>query len=306
MDGRSAAHDGPGPVGDGGDWSWPGRWHWPAWPSSVWSGPALAKGASGADLSLKVTAKASPTSDTTALSYTVKNAGPAVATNVTVTTLVNAPNFSSIVIAASSQAASCGFISPPTGFNTAFTCTIPSLAKAGTWTFSGPMVGSAAGGLTMQSQVTDNPSVPDPKPGNNSATTISSFGPQADLVVTQAAAPGSTTGHATVVITITNNGPQAASGISLSAAVLSPTFTTGSFPGEPQTTTCVQGTTPPGFTLGYGCSFTGTLAKGKSVSVTLDAQGTSGGALRQDVAVKSTTTDLQPNNNSSTVDTTFK
>lgn len=268
---------------------------------------APAGAATGADLSVKLAAKASASNDTTGLTYTIKNAGPSAATNVTLTILMNAPNFSSIVFPTSSLPASCQFVGAPTGFNVAATCTTASMASKATWKLTGSTTGSANGSLTIVSEIADDPSVPDPKPTNNSVTTTSSYGPAADLMVTETGAAGATTGTAIAAVTVSNLGPMATTGISFTAELVSPGVTGATYPSG--TNWFCAGTTPAaGYNGAVKCTLGGPpLAKGKSSTLALTYSGPSGGPLRSDVSVQtSAATDLQSANNSATVDTTYR
>ena len=139
--------------------------------------------------------------------------------------------------------------------------------------------------------------VPDPTPGNNSATAQTTVTPVTDLSVTKSASPASVTvgGAITYTVVASNAGPSAASNVrivdSLPAGVALSTVTQTQGSCASPTASSVQ------------CSF-GTLAPGQSATVTLVVKPSAAGTIVNSVTVAGNESDPAAGNNTATASTT--
>jgi uncharacterized repeat protein (TIGR01451 family) len=244
-----------------------------------------------ADLSITKVANPNPVLPGQTVTYliTVTNNGPSAATNVVVSDPV--PLGATLQTATPSAGGSC-----TTG--AVVTCTFPSLAASASATVTIAVTAPLqAGSLTNTVVVSSN--VPDPNPANNTATTVTQVGvgpASADLAVTKTASPNSVTpsGTLTYLITVTNNGPNAATSV-----VVTDTLPAG--------VVLVSATPSAGGSCGTGnpvvCTFPVLAADtGATVTIVVTAP-SSGGPLVNTVTVTSPVSDPNPSNNTATTTT---
>jgi uncharacterized repeat protein (TIGR01451 family) len=185
------------------------------------------------DLSLSQSDAPDPSPAGSRLTYTVevRNTGSSVATGVIVTdTMPSGVSF----ISASTTLGAC------TRSGSTVTCRIPSLAAGGVATITLVVKPQSAGAISNAASVVANE--PDPDSTNNSSTETTTVTPAADLKVTVTDTKASIAAGSqnTYTITVTNAGPSAATG-----ATVTDTFP-GSFANVTYTATQVGGAT--GFT----------------------------------------------------------
>jgi uncharacterized repeat protein (TIGR01451 family) len=215
------------------------------------------------------------------LTYTVRvtNNGPALATGATVTDTL--PAGSTFVSASSTQGTCSG--------TATVTCGLGTIASGATVTVTIKIKPNTPGTITNTASVIGDG--PDPNPGNNSSTATTRVNPAADLAVTKTDSPDPVhIGQAlTYTIKVTNNGPQTATGVTLSD-----TLPKGAGFGS---TTTSQGT----------CSFKpdkrmvtcnlGNLASGATATVTIIVKPTSKGTITNTATVTGSPTDPNTTNN---------
>jgi uncharacterized repeat protein (TIGR01451 family) len=183
------------------------------------------------------------------------------------------------------------------------TATIATLNSGATATFV--LVGQAGAGLangsTLSNTATVSSSTTDPNPGNNTSTVNSTVNATADLAVTKSGPATVLAGsNVTYTITVTNNGPVAALNTTMSDALpVGETFVSFSQASGPSAT------------LSGGATSTATwssLANGATAAFVLVGHASSGLAngstLSNTATVTSSTTDPNPGNNTSTVNST--
>ena len=191
---------------------------------------------------------------------------------------------------------------PPSGG--VVTCTRPGILAANT---SAPVitltvsVNVAAAGTTLTNQATvSTTAANDPTPGNNSATAQTAVNPAADVSVTKNDSPDpiAVGSNLTYTITVTNNGPSAAAGVTLTDALpanvafVSATSTVGVCAEAAGTVTCDIGA----------------LANGASavVTIVITPQAPAVGIISNTATATATTFDHLPGNNSDTETTTVQ
>jgi len=246
-----------------------------------------------ADLSLTKTASASPVAGGQ-ISYTLtaRNNGPSNATGVVITDTIPA---GVSVVSAGGTGITCTTAAGIT------TCPVGALANGQSAVVT--IVGNLAPGLTGSSTNTASvtSAVTDPSPGNNSASSTSTIGAQADVAVTLALAAGQspTVAGSTVnyTLTVRNNGPSNAVGVVVTGRVppgLTPVI--GSSGGA-----CVV--TDGTVTCDIDRLIGGPLAPGAVITIPLSAvvnASTPPGSVPGTAVVGSTTPDPVPGNNTST------
>jgi uncharacterized repeat protein (TIGR01451 family) len=147
----------------------------------------------------------------------VGNAGPSAVTGASVSDLLPAAAISGTW--ASTGVTGGGSVTGPTGGSGALATTVDLPAGAtATFTFTVQVNPSATGALVNTATVTPPAGVTDPNPGNNSATDSDALTPQANLAITKtdgvtSVVPGTPN---TYTIVVSNNGPSAVTGASLS------------------------------------------------------------------------------------------
>jgi len=169
-----------------------------------------------------------------------------------------------------------------------------------TYTVNATIQASATGSLSNTATVTAPGGVTDPTPGNNSATDTDSLTPQADLSITKT--DGSTTEvpgtSVSYTITVTNNGPSAVTGASVSdtfpAALTGVTFTSVAAGGATGNTAAGSGNISDTVNMPVGSSITYT------VNATVAASATGSLSNTATVTAPGGVTDPTPGNNSAT------
>ena len=245
-----------------------------------------------ANLSITKADSPDPVFEGQQLTYTVtvRNNGPDGATGVTVTDPVPGGVF--LASATPSQGGCSG--------TATVTCALGSLANGASATVTIVVIPTLAGALSNTASVTGSPS--DPDPGDNSATTTTAVLPipeiRADLAVTQTDVPdpGAIAEPLVYTLTVTNNGPSAATGVQITDNLpVGVVLTTPPIPS--QGGTCV-GTGPVVCHLG-------TLASGASATVTINALPTQAGTVSNAASVVGIEPDITPGNNSASSTTTI-
>jgi uncharacterized repeat protein (TIGR01451 family) len=204
---------------------------------------------------------------------TVTNAGPSAASNVVISDTQTPPL---TLQAITSTGGTCSTLP----------CTIPVLAAGASETISATygVPSNASGSVTNTATVTT--STPDPNLGNNTATLVSPIIQKSDVVVTKTGPSITTVGSSVVfAITVTNNGPSDATGVSLD----DPT---------PARLTFVKAT---GACTAFPCSL-GTMTPGQSRNVQATYTVGAGTApITNTATVTTTSPDPNSGNNSSSV-----
>ncbi|HEY2666660.1 MAG TPA: SBBP repeat-containing protein [Actinomycetota bacterium] len=244
-----------------------------------------------ADVSVTQTATPSPATAGSPLTYsiTASNAGPDAGRNATISDTLDP----STTFVSASTGASGGTCTQASGV---VTCSVGPIPVSGSVTATVVATPSTPGG-TVSNTVTVSSADPDPNLANNSSTLATPVGgaPGADLAVTQTAAPlPAEVGQAlTYTTTVTNNGPNAATGVSVADTL--PPGTTFSGDSGP------FGACGPGPTA--TCGF-GTLPAGASATMTATITPTGTGTITNTVTASSNNSDPNPANNTSALATT--
>jgi uncharacterized repeat protein (TIGR01451 family) len=234
-----------------------------------------------ADLSVSMSDSADPILAGDTLTYTivVTNNGPSQALGVTLTdTLPAGVNF----VSSSTSQGSCG------GSSTVV-CALGSV-NAGNGATVVIVVQSTAAGTLNNTAVVDS-DTPDPNPADNMATESTLVNPAADLSITKAdsADPVTAGMHLTYTITVFNNGPSTATGVTVSDPL-------------PADVNLVSAVASQGSCSGTGtvvCNL-GTLTNQGEAAVTIVVQTTIEGVLSNTASVVGSPLDPDPTNNSST------
>lgn len=230
-----------------------------------------------------------------AYTIAVENRGPAAASAVTLSDVVPANTVFESLVVPSGWACT----SPATGAAGTVNCTIASLAAGASATFD-LRVRLATGtpvGTTLSNTVSVTSATPDPDPTNNTDTepTLVVGPATADLLIVKTDAPDPQAAGAPVsyTFTITNNGPAAATNVTV----------TDTLPAGTALVTASSGCSVASGTL--SC-LVGTLAPGAStaVGVTLSTPPVAG-LLTNVASVSATETDPVPANNTEPEDTTL-
>ena len=129
---------------------------------------------SRADLSLTQKATAGASRGKVTITNSTRNAGPWTADNLQQVSEINSPTFTGVGASSNLSGASCQFIPPASGFNSAVSCTIGSLDPGVLWKLTFHYTGGGGGSLVQQGTISAaSPS--DPVPGNNTATTTTAY-----------------------------------------------------------------------------------------------------------------------------------
>lgn len=260
----------------------------------------------GADLAVTNAGSPNPVIPGNNITYTqtVTNNGPLDAINASFSEAVPGnTTFQSLAVA---SGWSC--TTPPVGTSGNINCTNPDVANGAMGTFT--LIVIVVPGTVSGTQITDTDAVTsgssDPNLANNTATvvTLVAAANTANIVVTNSAAPNPVQAgnNITYTVTVTNNGPAAATTVTFNDAI--PTNT--SFVSFMQTGTAWSCPSPGSggkvtctiATLGAGATSTFTLI----VNV---ASGTASGTIISDTASTSTATpDSNPSSNTATADVT--
>ncbi len=224
------------------------------------------------------------TSDT--YTIVVSNSGPSTVVGATIADTFPA-SFSNITFTAVGAGGASAFAASGSG-NLNATATLPSGASV-TYTVTGTVAASATGTLSNTATITAPGTFTDTTPGNNSATDSDTLTPRADVSIVKTGPSSIVAGtDITYLFTVTNNGPSDAQSVTLSDTL-------------PSNTTFVS------FVQNSGPTAGGALPAGGTETFTLIAHvnpnTTAGTVLTNTANVSTTTTDLTPGNNSSTVKT---
>jgi len=215
---------------------------------------------------------------------TVANAGPSSATSVVLTDTLPANVTFVSATAPCTQAAgtvTCNLGTIASGANTVITIVVTP-------------TGAAAASISNTASVTS--AVTDPTPANNSQTITTTVTPIADLAITKTDTPDpvAVASNITYTITVTNNGPSAATGVTVTDNVpANVTFVSATGSGV---VTCTQ-------VGGVITCNVGTLASGASASATVVVRTTALGTVTNTASVTTAVTDPTPGNNSATATT---
>jgi endoglycosylceramidase len=244
------------------------------------------------DLSLTKTDSPDPIVAGQTLTYklTARNAGPTAATNVTVTdTLPASVSFQS---ATSSQGSAC---TRPSA--TVVRCNLGGLASGGQATVTIKVKPQSPGTITNRATIAASEA--DPYIVNNTAQATTTVKPGADLALTKTDSPDPAHVGQNLFYTLAvkNNGPQAATGVT----VTDPLPKTTGF----GSATASQGTCTRSKQL-VVCSL-GTIAAGKAATATILVKPTEKGTITNTASVSLTSpTDPKPTNNTATATTTVE
>jgi len=240
-----------------------------------------------ADLAISKADSPDPVTVGNNLTYTitVTNNGPATATGVNVSdTLPAGETFVSVV----PSQGSC------TGTST-ISCALGSLANASLATVTLVVTPTQTGGISNTASVAANEF--DPNLNNNSDTQVTTVNaaPSADLSITKSDSPDPVTvgNNLTYTITVKNNGPSGATGVTITDSL-------------PATVTFVSATPSQGTCTGTAtvtCGL-GSLTNGSSATVTIVVTPTQAGSLSNTATVAGNEADPNTNNNSATEPTT--
>ena len=244
---------------------------------------------SQADLALSMTVSTNSATIGTPVNYsiTILNNGPSTAASLQLTDLVDVNGIGVSGISASGTGWTCTS-------GTTVSCSLSSLASGASSTVSVTVQANAAGTLTNQANVSS--SVNDPNTGNNAGSLNSTITAQSDLAVgiTGPTVPVNINDTVSYTITVTNNGPNAASNLQVTDIVDSNGIG-------------FQGVTASG--AGWNCAPGGTitctmpnLASSASSTISISVQPTGSGILRNSVSVTSTIPDPNNSNNSAVKD----
>ncbi|HWP45948.1 MAG TPA: FG-GAP-like repeat-containing protein [Candidatus Limnocylindrales bacterium] len=214
------------------------------------------------------------------LTYTlqVTNNGPSAATGVTLTDIL--PVGVTLVSATPDQG-SCTGVTP-------VSCALGTLNNGATATVTLVMnAPTATGTITNTATVASNEF--DPNLSDNTTSQDTTVNPAADLMVTQSDSPDPVAvgNNVTYTITVTNNGPSVATGVTLTDTL-------------PAGVLFVSATLSSGNCNGTGpviCSL-GTLAKGASITIALVVKSTTTGSISNTVRITGNETDPNTANNS--------
>jgi uncharacterized repeat protein (TIGR01451 family) len=234
---------------------------------------------------------------------TVKNNGPATATNVTLTDTL--PGSTTVV----SISAPAGWTCPAAsgGFQN---CTNPSVASGASATFTLVLkvtAGTAPGTVITNSANVGSPTTSDPTNANNTATASSTVvsPSQADVSIIKTASPEPVNQgtNLTYSLQVTNNGPAVAQGVTVTDVLPSQVIFTSVFiPASQGTCSYTAGTTTVSCNLG-------SLSVGGLVIITINVNAAtfSSATLSSNTAtVATTSSDPNLTNNSSTAITTIQ
>jgi uncharacterized repeat protein (TIGR01451 family) len=229
---------------------------------------------------------------------TVSNAGPDVAVNVNLTDPLPAGSTLVSFLQNTGPAASCS--APPAGANGTVACNFISLAAASSATFT--LVVKAGNSSPMNNTATVSTDSFDSNTANNSSTVSSTITLSADLAVVKTGPATVTAGtNATYTITLTNNGPSDASGVSLTDVIPA----NATFVSEAQTAGPAFNCTTPA--VGAGGTVTCSIAAfpmGTTATFSLVLRATpsapNGSSISNTATVSATSSDPNPGNNSST------
>ena len=234
-----------------------------------------------ADLSITKTDSADPVAMGGNLTYTVTvtNNGPSTATDVTLTdTLPGGVTFASAI---PSQGTCSG--------TATVTCALGSISSATSTAVTIAVTPTTVGTITNSAGVTANET--DPNTGNNSATQTTTVILAADLSITKtdSADPVAVGGNLTYTVTMTNNGPSAATDVTL----------TDTLPGGVTFVSAMPSQGTCSGTATVTCAL-GTISSGASATVAIVVTPTTAGTITNSASVTANETDPDTANNFTT------
>jgi hypothetical protein len=257
-----------------------------------------------ADLSLKQTPSNGTSSGSTIVNTVVHNAGPDTANGLDVTILVKTTSALGLGVTSNNPSMICQQQPAPPGWAFMFNCQAPSLAAGSNWTLTETYSGTAGAAFTAFQSVGEG-SPGDPSLSNNSSTLKTYFGPAADLKLTQAVTPGTSSGTVTITDTARNLGPWTANTLQLVIEINSPGFS-GVNASSSLPASCQFIAPDPGFNAAASCTTSNSLAPLRNWTVTFTYTGTPGGSLEQ-VGTVTANNPPDPNsaNSSATTNTNY-
>jgi hypothetical protein len=256
--------------------------------------------AATANLGITQSISGSSTSGSTIDTVKVTNAGPSTATGVSALLYMKS-SISSYVV--HNSGGTCEVSPAPAGFTIAVdSCQLGSIASGASATVVFTVSGTAGTAFTTTASV--GSLVADPSWTNNISNVSSYFGPRADLSLAQTAAVGATKGTATVVDTVTNNGPNTGNALQLVQEIKSAGYASVHATSN-VSASCQMIPAASGYNRAFACT-TNSLAKGATWKVTLAYTGTAGTALQVDSKVTANNPiDPVTSNNSKSSSTTY-
>ncbi|MDW8328439.1 MAG: right-handed parallel beta-helix repeat-containing protein [Candidatus Bipolaricaulota bacterium] len=241
-----------------------------------------------ADLSVTKSDSPDPVNATQNITYTltVTNNGPSPATNVVLTdTLPSSVTFVSVTPGTPTCAHSAGTV----------TCNLGSLANGGSATVTIVVTTTGASVPSVSNTVSVSAAEFDPTPANNTATVSTTVNPAADLSVTKSDTPDPVNvgDNLTYTITVTNNGPNNATGITVTDTL-------------PATVTFVSASTGCTHSAGTVTCTIASLAASANTSVTITVTPQAGAvpSITNTVSVSGNEFDPNAANNSANQSTT--
>ena len=240
-----------------------------------------------ADLSITKSDSPDPVLQGQEVTYTlgVHNAGPSVASDVTVTdTLPSGVTFNSATTSQGSCSQSAGVV----------TCLLGDMNIGSNVSVQVKVTPQSAGSITNQASVSSITT--DPQAANNNASATTTVDPVADLSITKSDSPDpvSSGQELTYGITVHNAGPSSSSGVTVTDTLPSGVTYTSATPSQG---TCSQASGT------VTCSL-GTVVTGANASVDIKVVPTSGTSITNQATVSATTVDPVLVNNAASATTT--
>ncbi len=233
-----------------------------------------------ADLAISMTGPSNGAPGTNLVYHiTVTNNGPAAATAVSV---------------ADATPAGLTFVGNTGACATPYPCALGTIAAGASQVITTTMaIPAGFAGISTSNTATVSSATSDPSPLNNSATLATSIAQGADLAITMSGpATGVRGSNLAYVITVTNNGPAAATGVSVADATPAGLTFVGNSAGCVTAFPCALGTILPG--------------SSSTISTTMAVPaGFAGASVSNTAMVSSATSDPSSINNSVAVTTTF-
>ena len=269
------------------------------------SATAVTTVTASADLSVIKTGPATANAGTN-VTYTITltNNGPSNAANVSLTDAT--PANTTFVSESQTTGPTFSCTTPPSGGTGPVNCTIASLAPTSA-TFSITVhISPGAAGAAIANTANAASTTTDSNPGNNSSTALTTATASADVSILKAAPAAAATGsNLTYSITVTNNGPSDASGVTMSDTL--PPNTTFVSESQPTGPAFICTNPPSGGTGAVSCSIA-TLTAGTSATFSIVVQiavAAPVGPSSNTATVTTSSTDPNPANNTSTAITTI-
>jgi hypothetical protein len=251
---------------------------------------------------LRVTQRSTiPSAGKIRIAVSVYNASARAARNVTFTDTLTSTTLTSVT-QTETPVQACVPGAPPPGAQRQFTCSLPTLAAHGTFSFVLVAAGQARWPVMNAASAAAAKTV-DPSPGNARSVYSAHFGLLGGLSVSQAATGPAGTGSAVITLVVHNSGTNATS-VSLSDLVDSPGLMSvnPTQSNRPISCTTVAPTSP--YEAKRVCTVSA-LASGANWSLTLTLTGPPGGALTNVASVSSSHAESQLTDNNGSVSTTY-